>query len=174
MTALSLAPRAAGRALGRHALLEVARGLAATALDWCGVVADPHHRRWRLLATSEQFEAYVIGWPPGGAIALHDHGSSSGALVVAGGSLVETALRPVAGGPARTTRRALGPGDHVTFGPGHIHDVVNEGHRPAVSVHVYSPALETMTFYDAQPGWPVEAVRTERIWPVAAGAWAGR
>jgi hypothetical protein len=33
------------------------------------------------------------------------------------------------------------------FARGHIHHVSNEGERPAVSVHVYGPALTAMTRY---------------------------
>src|ERR1700734_3693488 len=46
-------------------------------------------RVYELIAASEGFEAWVIGWPPGGAIELHDHGESSGAVVVVDGELVE-------------------------------------------------------------------------------------
>ena len=45
------------------------------------------------------------------------------------------------------------------FEAGHRHDVVNEGPGPAMSVHVYSPPLTTMTFY----GHDDEPVRTETI-----------
>jgi hypothetical protein len=31
-------------------------------------------REWRLLVRTPRYEAWVIGWPSGGAIELHDHG----------------------------------------------------------------------------------------------------
>jgi hypothetical protein len=34
------------------------------------------------------------------------------------------------------------------FEPGHVHDVANDGTRPAMSTHVYSPPLSTMTHFD--------------------------
>ena len=38
-------------------------------------------------------------------------------------------------------------GEGRTFGSRHIHTVANLGDRPALSVHVYSPALRGMTRY---------------------------
>ena len=46
-----------------------------------------------------------------------------------------------------------------TFGPRHIHDVVNTGAAPAVSVHAYSPPLRSMTYY-ATGAYGVRKVRT--------------
>lgn len=45
-----------------------------------------------------------------------------------------------------------------------IHDVVNRSDAPATSMHVYSPPLVHMTFYDPATLGPVatEAVRPER------------
>ncbi|HXQ44373.1 MAG TPA: hypothetical protein VN816_07020 [Acidimicrobiales bacterium] len=90
---------------GREELQARAEGMATAALRWPGSVGLTV-RRWELLAASDAFEAWVIGWPPGGAIALHDHGQSAGAVVVAGGELVETFVAEnVDGGVATTTRR---------------------------------------------------------------------
>lgn len=72
-------------------LLAMARELVHSAQQWPGM-RDPSRRVWKLLAVSQAFEAWVIGWPPGGTIELHDHGGSSGAVVVAGGELVEIAV----------------------------------------------------------------------------------
>ena len=62
-------------------------------------------RRWKLITRTESYEAWVIVWPPGGKIDLHDHGGSEGAIVVVSGSLLETAVvavHPVAS--RRSTR----------------------------------------------------------------------
>ncbi len=68
--------------------------------------------------------------------------------------------------PGRHLRhRRLAEGDVVEFGPGHIHDVVNGGERPALSIHVYSPRLHSMTFYENRPGRGLMPVRTETSSP---------
>jgi uncharacterized cupin superfamily protein len=45
-------------------------------------------------------------------------------------------------------RHELQAGATLGFGTGHVHDVTNESNRPALSLHVYSPALTSMTFYE--------------------------
>jgi hypothetical protein len=141
-------------------LLTVAEGLALSAASWPGV-ADPVTRTWHTVAATDRYEAFVIAWPVGGAIELHDHGDSAGAVVVAGGSLVERAVGHDAGGSPVATTRTLPTGGHVVFGPGHVHDIVNRGPGPALSVHVYSPVLRTMTFFRPTDRGLLVAVRTE-------------
>jgi hypothetical protein len=128
----------------------------------------------------DDFEAWLLGWPVGEGIELHDHGTSSGALVVVEGTLLETYIhasdwvrpggRPFLGGSRRHCRgdtprpprhRRLPEGALVSFGPDHIHDVVNGGARQALSIHVYSPRLRSMTFYENRPDRGLAAVRTE-------------
>jgi hypothetical protein len=48
-----------------------------------------------------------------------------------------------------------------------VHDVVNAGDEPAVSVHVYAPPLVAMTFYEVA-GDAVRPVRTEAVPPAGA------
>jgi hypothetical protein len=99
------------------------------------------------MAVSEAFEAWVIAWPPGGAIDLHDHGGSSGAVVVVAGELKETRIvkRPSGGVTIRTS--TVGAGQSVSFGARDVHDVVNVEDEAALSVHVYAPRLSSMTYY---------------------------
>ena len=138
----------------------MAEGMAARALEWPGM-AGLRRRRWELLAAAATFEAWVIGWPPGGTIALHDHGDSAGAVVVAGGELVETMVIEKVDGSVTTTTRRMGTGTSWSMGSGHVHDVVNDGPRPAVSVHVYAPRLTSMTDYRIDGG-VLRAQRTVR------------
>jgi uncharacterized cupin superfamily protein len=44
-------------------------------------------------------------------------------------------------------RHELHAGSTLGFGAGHVHDVTNESDGHALSLHVYSPALTSMTFY---------------------------
>jgi hypothetical protein len=125
---------------GSVGLLTIADGLAPYAATWPGVT-DPRHRSWALMATDDTFEAWVIAWPAGGAVELHDHGDSAGAVVVVAGALVETTVTGGPDGTVGTVRDTIPTGGSVKFGPGHVHDIVNLGPVPAVSVHVYGPRL---------------------------------
>ena len=119
----------------------------ATAPDqWRRLVPATWSGRWYVpLPVERGLEAWLIGWPTGEAIDLHDHGQSSGAFAVVEGALLETYLDPARGGAVR--RRQWFEGEAVAFGPEHVHDVVNPHPGHALSVHVYSPPLSTMNFY---------------------------
>jgi predicted metal-dependent enzyme (double-stranded beta helix superfamily) len=129
----------------------MAEGLALPALRWPGMVGLTT-RRWELLAASDSFEAWVIGWPPGGTIALHDHGDSAGAVAVAQGELVETLVAEDFHGTVSTTSRTMAAGMSWSMSRRHVHDVVNHSSSPAVSVHVYAPRLTSMTNYRIDGG----------------------
>ena len=47
---------------------------------------------------------------------------------------------------------SLHPGDGRAFGPHHIHQITNAATQPAVSLHVYGPALREMTHYHIVDG----------------------
>jgi predicted metal-dependent enzyme (double-stranded beta helix superfamily) len=146
--------------LGRERLVALARELARTPELWQQLVADAQEdgQRWfRPLLAKEGFEAWLLGWPAGQGIELHDHGGSSGGLYVVEGHLVETFAVP---GTGRLRRRRLAAGQAISFGPDHIHDVANAGRRPALSIHVYSPRLRSMTFYSHRRGRGLETLRT--------------
>lgn len=149
---------------GEAWLCRAARRLAASPGIWRPRIRRDTDERWyALLAADESSEAWLLGWPVGGGIELHDHGDSSGAICVVEGVLDETFLdagdRATAAGSLR--HRHLPTRSLVSFGPEHIHDVVNHGAEPALSIHVYSPRLRSMTFYDHRPGSGLSAVRTE-------------
>jgi hypothetical protein len=132
-------------------LLAIARGLAHDAQNWPGM-REPARRVWELIDSSQDFEAWVIGWPPGGAIELHDHGESGGAVVVAQGELVEMVITEDGKGMLAMTNTVLPASASVTFDRSHIHEIVNLGPGPAISVHVYAPRLTAMTYYDFTDG----------------------
>src|ERR1700684_1366892 len=71
---------------------EVAHRLA-PAVHWPGAL-DTHSRSWRLMARTPDFDAWLIAWPKGGKVEFHDHGSSTGAVSVISGALVEAVPRP--------------------------------------------------------------------------------
>ena len=146
----------------------VARELAESPEIWWPLVRRATGKRWFVpLVEEPDFEAWLLGWPVGEGIELHDHGPSSGALVVVEGTLIETYIeapgwvRP--GG--RLRHRRLPEGSLVAFDADHIHDVVNGGESQALSIHVYSPRLRSMTFYENRPDRGLAAVRTELTRP---------
>src|SRR5450432_3316727 len=70
---------------------DVATSLAAARELWAPrVLHDPRRRFFERLVATETYDAWLVGWWPGQAIAVHDHGPSAGALIVTDGSIVET------------------------------------------------------------------------------------
>ncbi len=99
------------------------------------------------MAASSTVEAWAIAWPPGGAIELHDHGGSAGAVVVTAGELVETSIVTEPSGELAQRTTTIPAHRSISFAGRHVHDVVNAGAVPAISVHVYAPRLTSMTYY---------------------------
>src|SRR5205814_5463749 len=129
------------------ALVEAALTFAADPDRWPVPLRFDAERRWYTrLATagSAGSEVWGLTWLPGQATGLHDHGGSAGVFVVVSGLLTEETVRATDG---RVSVRRLPAGTVRSFGPHHIHRVVNAGPAPAVSVHAYAPALRTMTRY---------------------------
>ncbi|PUA83070.1 cysteine dioxygenase [Nocardioides currus] len=85
-------------------------------------------------------------WPVGTSTGWHDHGSASGAFTTLQGSLTEYTWN------GSIHARTLQQGNGRHFDASHIHDVVNEGNEPAVSLHAYSPRLPAMTRYELLGG----------------------
>jgi len=155
----TLAPRR------RVDLLAIAEGFAVSA-DSIPELQGLSERAWVLLAVTDLFEAWAIGWPAGGAIELHDHGHSSGAVVVASGSLTETTVRATPEGVAVIGSHHIEEGQHRTFGPRYVHDLTNDQDVQAVSVHVYGPRLTAMTYYQLDDGGRLGALRVEHLSPL--------
>lgn len=152
------------RSLDAIALLDLAKDFGSRMPSWAGRHAEPLvERSYELLELTDDVEVWVIHWPTGGHLQLHDHGGSAGAFWVVGGSLEE---RFVTEGQTLRERRidmASGAG----FGPRYVHDVRNGGHRPATSVHAYSPPMPGMTFYRSTPSGLVadrSEYRTDPSW----------
>ncbi|HWD55309.1 MAG TPA: cysteine dioxygenase family protein [Acidimicrobiales bacterium] len=137
----------------------VARRLSGV-VHWPGA-RDVPERAWRLVAQAPDFDAWLIAWPGGGTVDLHDHGGSRGALHVIRGSLTETIPCRDAAGRVSFAHRELHGGVTLAFGAGHVHDVRNEAYAHALSLHVYSPPLTSMTYYDCFEG---RLVRRARQW----------
>jgi predicted metal-dependent enzyme (double-stranded beta helix superfamily) len=125
-------------------LADIAAGLASTDALWREHVHhDPARRQPVRLVACDLWEAWVVGWTPGQHVEMHDHGDSAGVLVVVEGDLVEI----VPAGPHQV-RRTLPEGSVLRLPVGVVHDVAGVGPGEATSIHVYSPPLGTMTYYD--------------------------
>jgi mannose-6-phosphate isomerase-like protein (cupin superfamily) len=124
-------------------LLETARRYAANAQDWPFAPRFNPRRRWyQRLATEADSEIWVLSWLPGQQTDLHDHGGSAGAFVVVSGDLTEQSVTS-----GQRSSRSYRAGDGRTFDARHVHQITHKGIRPAVSLHVYRPALRAMTRY---------------------------
>ncbi len=135
-----------GRVAQATPLLEVARHYAARPDDWAVAPRfNPRERWYHRLAQEPDHEVWLLTWLPGQHTDLHAHGGSAGAFVVFSGVLVEQTVA----GPAHPSlvERTLRAGQGRGFGPHHVHRIVHHGRLPAVSVHVYGPALTSMTRY---------------------------
>jgi predicted metal-dependent enzyme (double-stranded beta helix superfamily) len=108
---------------------------------------DPDRRWYAKLPLDEAAEAWLLSWLPGQGTGLHDHGDTAGVFVVVEGELRETSVTPRSDGGMREIVRTFTSGQARVFGSQHVHDVVNTGPMPAVSLHVYAPALTTMRRY---------------------------
>jgi mannose-6-phosphate isomerase-like protein (cupin superfamily) len=125
-------------------LSAAARTLWEVALPWeLQVGAPTSERSYELLVRSPGIEVWLIHWPCGGRLQLHDHGGASGAFRVVSGELRETYVDA----RCRLAQRRVGPGRGVAFGPGYVHDVENTEEEGATSIHVYAPPSDRMFFY---------------------------
>jgi hypothetical protein len=108
---------------------------------------EPSCRWYGSLYRDDIVDLWLLTWQQDNSTDLHDHGGSCGAFRVLDGALSED--RPT-GGPGELflgrTRRTVG--QTVAFGPRLVHDVHNVDPTPAVSLHVYSPPLTSMTYYE--------------------------
>lgn len=130
----------------------VAEWYAARPDDWPVAPRFDSRQRWYArLAEHADHEVWLLTWLPGQATDLHDHGGSAGAFVVVAGALTEqTVTGP--DGERRLCEQVLTAGAPRRFGAHHVHRIVNAGNIPAVSVHVYGPALRAMTRYRFERG----------------------
>jgi mannose-6-phosphate isomerase-like protein (cupin superfamily) len=134
-------------------LLALAMGYAEQPNDWPFAPRfDPRQRWYGRLAEASDHEVWLLTWLPGQATQLHYHGGSAGAFVVVSGTLTEQTLDGPVGAGRALVETVLPAGARRPFGAHHIHRIVNAGTAPAVSVHVYGPALRAMTRYRLDQG----------------------
>lgn len=147
-----------------HPPAELARRLARDEARWLPQVRFDAGERVavQLAIPADGCEAWLLTWLPGQRTGLHDHGGAGGAFAVLRGSLDETTLAPAGPGGFRPTKARLSAPAVRAFGHHHVHDVLNAGVVPAVSLHVYAPALTTMTRYRLQADGRLDVLARER------------
>lgn len=134
--------------VGDDVLAAIAAGLAAVTVPWeLGHPEVPIERRYERVLSTEAYEAWVIYWPSGGSLDLHDHGGSAGAFSVVSGQLDEATV--VSGA---NVVRSIAAGETAAFAADRVHAIANRGSAVATSVHVYSPPLSTMIYYEHDEG----------------------
>ncbi|MFD9006288.1 cysteine dioxygenase [Streptomyces sp. NPDC059582] len=135
----------------------LARSIAADRAQWAHLVRYDATTRWyHRLRTGPGYEVWLLSWVPGQGTGPHDHGRSSGVLTVLEGTLTERTER---GTRALTAGAMTSPLDRDrewgrVFGPGYVHEVVNDALEPAVSLHVYFPGLTEMPMHDSRCSTP--------------------
>jgi hypothetical protein len=132
-------------------LAHIATRLADQEAFWRPLVDyDPVSRYYVRLAAERDFEAWLLTWLPSQGTDWHDHGGSAGAFVTLQGRLTELQAQVQPGGHPVINQlpRTLSAGALRPFGRKHIHKVTNDALEPAVSLHVYGPALVEMNQYE--------------------------
>ncbi len=121
----------------------IARTITITSPRWPDRPAEhPTDRTGVRVLRTPEYDVWLLRWPTGTGVTPHDHGASIGAFCVVDGSLLEHRWHA-----GMRTSRIIGPAETVTIGQGEVHDVIGltDG---SLSVHVYSPPLSSMNFYD--------------------------
>jgi hypothetical protein len=150
------------RPVGEDVLSAIAAGLAAVTVPWeLGHGDEPSGRRYERVLATPAYDAWVIHWPTGELLDLHDHGGSAGAFSVVSGELDEASFESGA-----TVVRTFAHGQTSGFGASRVHAVANRGATVATSVHVYSPPLSSMVYYEHDSDGALIAVSKD------AGTWA--
>jgi hypothetical protein len=138
-----------GRDLGRAELRKLAAEIAQRSSTWRFLVRhDPKERTYVQLHRDAHLDVWLLCWANDQETGLHDHDLSSGAVHVCEGELVEDRVELREGALQRVsvTRAA---GATFDFDSSHVHCLRHsEGAASAVSIHVYSPALWRMGYYD--------------------------
>jgi predicted metal-dependent enzyme (double-stranded beta helix superfamily) len=148
-------------ALTFEALHAIASGLAQVEAPIPLGEDDPSTpRSVRLLATAS-YDVWLITWPDGSGLEPHDHGGVRSVLHVVGGELVEIVADYVDGQPPRA--RMLRQGDTVRAKPSFVHDLANRSGADATTLHVYSPPLSEISFFNLHTDTECERLRTTAV-----------
>lgn len=140
--------RLASRALRTDELAALAQRFAEDVRAGCYEIEADTSRRWHVrIHQDDTVDVWLITWTQTQRTELHDHGDSRGVFTVVEGTLTEETWDG-----AQLRERTVVSGQTVQFGSAYVHDVYNEAHEVAVSMHAYSPPLTQMSYYDVEDG----------------------
>jgi hypothetical protein len=143
----------AGENLTRPQLSELATAIGRERRFWDELVRhDPETRYFNQLYRDANLDVWLICWLDAQDTGYHDHELSSGAVYVAEGSLCEDYFYRDAEGWITVKTRERPAGTVFDFDGASIHGVRHAGGPPATSIHVYSPALWRMGYYEPGEG----------------------
>ena len=100
------------------------------------------------LCRDHHLDAWLICWMPSQDTGLHDHDLSSGAVHVTRGTIAEERL-VIGRADLEVTEYATGHG--FRFDSSRIHNVRHAGAAAATSLHLYSPPIWRMGYYEVAP-----------------------
>jgi predicted metal-dependent enzyme (double-stranded beta helix superfamily) len=159
-TLLQPPPLAYSVAAPSVARLELERWLERMRFERSALTGHAHRseRSYVRLSAAVDCEAWLICWPPGSQAPLHDHGRAQGVAAVLSGELSERFYQ-------RSSQlwftRTWKQGVIVELERHTCHEVHNALAHTAHSIHVYSPRLESMTFYTPTSEGGVRPLRQE-------------
>jgi Cysteine dioxygenase type I len=138
-----------GRDLERAELRALAVAVSEDRTSWQPLVRhDTAQRHYVQLHRDLHVDVWLICWTNQQETGLHDHDVSSGAVHVCAGDLVEDRLE-LRDGLLHRASVERPEGTTFDFDSSHVHCVRHpEGQAPAVSIHVYSPPLWRMGYYE--------------------------
>jgi hypothetical protein len=125
------------RDLERYELVDLVKRLGSDSEMWRAHVAfDDDERHYVCLHRDAHLDVWLLCWTPVNDTGWHDHDTSSGAVAVVEGSLLEQKLAV----GSRELSRQVDAGSAFDFGPDHIHRMSGLA-AGSVSIHAYSPPL---------------------------------
>ena len=146
---------APGENLTRPQLVDLAVELGREPRFWAAHVHhDPNTRYFHQLYRDLNVDVWLICWLLAQDTGYHDHDLSSGAVHVVEGALCEDYFYRDADGWISVETRERPAGTVFDFDGSSIHGMRHAGGEPATSIHVYSPALWRMGYYEPGEGGP--------------------
>jgi cysteine dioxygenase type I len=138
-----------GRDLSRGELTRIAEAVGRDRGTWLRLVRRDRTRRYYAqLHRDPHLDVWLLCWTDDQDTGLHDHDVSAGAVHVCEGELVEERLEFRDGAFSRVAVEH-GEGSTFDFDASHVHCIRHPGGpRLAASIHVYSPALCRMGYYE--------------------------
>jgi predicted metal-dependent enzyme (double-stranded beta helix superfamily) len=149
------------------ALRRIAAGLARVQQPVPLDHASDAARSVRLLATAF-YDVWLITWPDGSGLEPHDHGNARSVVHVVEGELTEVFSDRVR--RSEPAARILRQGSSTPAAPSVVHALTNRSGADATTLHVYSPPLVDVTFFDLGSADSCEALRSTAVIERAAQA----